>query len=452
VPPSLRVSPLLLCLTVVLIFASSSTTCAQSPTAVEQASVKAHSQNAGSDLDRLVREKRYPELERELPSSHLTATERSYFEGILADRRNHVPQAIAILENLVPSLRTANRSRAAATLRTLAGDYFKVGRYADASDVYSDLLKHFAANFEPAEKRAIGDNQQTFEWLRGAAPQTISGVRSFSVPTQRDPIGDLDVPLQIGEAKQWWIFDTGANVSTITSSTARRLGLIISKGQARTQGGATGAEVPLRTAVIPQLTFGEAILHNVVALVTDDKALDIDLGKNGHYQIQGILGYPVLAALGSFTVTGDEMVVSPNSQGSARSTSLYVEELTPLVMATVNGQDLLFGFDTGSSSAEFTSKYLHEFPRQFASLKTTEMRFGGAGGERMLPVYHLPQVEVVLGRAAAQLKNVPVLARDRGVDPLDQVFGNLGQGLLNQFRTYTIDFSDMRLSVGENVR
>jgi hypothetical protein len=57
-----------------------------------------------------------------------------------------------------------------------------------------------------------------------------------------------------------------------------------------------------------------------------------------------------------------------------------------------------------------------------------------------------------LGSASAQLNNVPVLTRERGVDPLDQVFGNLGQGLLNQFRSYTIDFNDMRLSVGENVK
>jgi hypothetical protein len=119
-------------------------------------------------------------------------------------------------------------------------------------------------------------------------------------------------------------------------------------------------------------------------------------------------------------------------------------------MAIVSGRDLLFGFDTGSSSAEFTSKYWREFPRQFALLKTSEMRFGGVGGERVVPVYHLPRVELALGSASAQLNNVPVLTREREVDPLDQVFGNLGQGLLNQFRSYTIDFSDMRLSVGEN--
>jgi tetratricopeptide (TPR) repeat protein len=201
---------------------------------VEPAPVKAHPQNAGSGLDRLVREKRYPELEHELPSSLLTSIERYYFEGILADRRNHVPQAIASLEKLVPGLPTSNRSRVAVALRTLAGNYFKVGRYADASDAYSDLLEHFAEKFELAERRTIGDNRQTFELLRGASPQTVSGGRSFRVPIQRDAIGDLDVPLQVGDAKQWWIFDTGANISTITLSTAKRLGLTVSKGRART--------------------------------------------------------------------------------------------------------------------------------------------------------------------------------------------------------------------------
>ena len=36
----------------------------------------------------------------------------------------------------------------------------------------------------------------------------------------------------------------------------------------------------------------------------DDKELNIDLGTRGSYQINGILGYPVLAAMQSFTVNG----------------------------------------------------------------------------------------------------------------------------------------------------
>ena len=46
-----------------------------------------------------------------------------------------------------------------------------------------------------------------------------------------DPIGDIDVPVRFGNTEQWWIFDTGANVSTISLGNAQRLGLTLSKGK-----------------------------------------------------------------------------------------------------------------------------------------------------------------------------------------------------------------------------
>jgi predicted aspartyl protease len=445
-PPSRTRRQFLLYLVIVVICANSSNFCAQT----RQVQGKAHSKHAAPKLDRLVSGKRYPELEHQLASAQLTVTERSYFEGIFADRCNHVSKAISILKRIMPSLRKTDPGRAATALRTLASDYFKVGRYADASAVYSDLLQHFAAQLTRAEKSDIDDSRQTLDLLRNASPQTVSGASHFTLPLRRDPLGDLEVPLRIGNTEQWWIFDTGANASTVTLSTAKRLGLTISQDRGKTHGGAE-AEVRFSTTVIPQVTFGDAIISNVVALVTDDKDLDIDLGSDGHYQIQGILGYPVLAALGSFTVTGDELVVSSHSQPSPRSTKLYVDDLTPLVTASVNGRDLLFALDTGNASAQFTVKYLREFPRQFAKLKTAEKNFAGAGGGRDMTVYHLAKVELGLGTATARLQNVPVHARELGT-PLDQVFGNLGQGLLSQFRSYTIDFSDMRLTVSENVK
>jgi predicted aspartyl protease len=421
----------------------------QSAAAPAQPSTKVHPKKRPLDLDRLVQEKDYPELERRLRGAHLTEIERSYFEGILADRNNRIFQAIAILEKALPGLRAANSHRAAVAIRTLADDYFKRGRYADASDAYSDLEKHFAREFSHAEWQGIEDNLRTYQLLRDAAPQTVSGARNFRVTVRRNPLDNIDVPIQIGDAKQWWIFDTGANTSTITSSTAKRLGLTVSKGSASTQSGATGVEIPLWTTVIPQINFGDAVVHNAVAVVMDDKSLNVNLGDHGHYQIEGILGYPEMEALGSFTFSGNELVVNSESQPSSRSTRLYVEGLTPLVEATVGGHELLFGFDTGANSSSFTAKYLREFPREFASLTSREHMAGGLGGLRSMRAYYLPQVELNLGSATASLKKVPVPTRDLGVDPLDSVFGNLGLDLLDQFRTFTIDFRNMQFSVGE---
>ena len=224
---------------------------------------------------------------------------------------------------------------------------------------------------------------------------------------------------------------------------------MISKGSASTQG-STGKEVALRTAVIPNLTLGGAVVSNVVVLVSKDKSFKVNLGKHSHFQIQGVLGYPVLAALGSLTITPDALEVRPASEPSPRSARLYVDEFTPLMAATIEGHELLFQLDTGADAASFTLNYLREFPGQFASMTPKQWGTGGIGGVRFMPAYTLPQVDIHLGSAVATLKNVPVMTEPLGLDPLDALFGNLGQGLLQKFVNYTIDLNRMQLVLGPN--
>jgi hypothetical protein len=307
---------------------------------------------SASRLDRLVQDKRYPELEQQLQSARLDSTERTYFTGIVADRSNHLSEAIADLEKVLPELKKTNSKHAAIALRALAGDYFRTGRYGEASDTYSDLLNHYASEFSPTERQAITDNRNTFGLFRGAPRQAVSGEREFKVQVRRNVLDNIEVPLQIGNQTEWWILDTGANTTTITVSTAKRVGLTISKTSASTQSGATGKEVPTWATIIPKMTFGEGVVSNVVVLVSEDSEFNVNLGEKEHYQIQGVLGFPVIAALGCLTVSGNELTVSPESPPSSRSTRLYVEELTPLLQATVDGHDLLFGLDTGSEGGD----------------------------------------------------------------------------------------------------
>lgn len=404
---------------------------------------------SAQDLDHLVQERNYLALQRELPSAELGSNDRLYFEGILADRLNRPAEAIADLQMVLPELRKNNVHRAALAIFAIANDDFLVGKYAEATALSTELLKNFPHEFSAADLQGIKDNRNTIALLGNAPPQTISGGRNFTVEARRDGIGDLDIPVEIGETKAWWIFDTGANVSAISRSTAARLGLAVSKGKAETQSGATGKEVPLSTAVIPEVKFGEAVIHNLVVLVMDDKALDIDLGKNGHYAIQGVLGFPAQVALGAFRVEGNQMAVSPEAPHSSRSTPMFVDEFTPMIAAQYAGDDLLFMFDSGNGGAELTAKFRDKFPRDFASLPVEQAVFGGAGGLKKIPVYHLPELQLKIGTAAAAFHHITVVSRNRGVEPLDELYGNLGQALLTQFRSYTIDYTRMELSVGE---
>lgn len=428
-----------------LFFLALGLACAPSPAAQPRPGGK-QARVSARVLDRLIRERRYPEFEEQLRSADLKASQRLYFEGILADRTNRVALAVADLNQVLPLLRRTNPHRAAMATRALADDYFLLGRYSEAAASCRELLGRFPTQFDATEKQTIGNNRHTFALFRGAPPQTISGARTFVAPLRRDPFGDLEVPLRIGAATEWWIFDTGANESVISASAAKKLGLKISKGRASARA-ATGIEVPLHGAVIPQVKLGSATIHNIAVLVLKDSALDMNLGKGRHYQIRGILGYPVLRVLGSFTISANEMKIRAEGRPSAESTKLYVDELTPLLEVAIAGHALLVGLDTGDTSANLGAEYFHEFPRQFASLKMFQSRSEGAGGSRLLSSYRLPRLTVRLGAAAVTLKNVTVYTSNQAGAPLQRVFGNFGQGFLDQFSSYTIDFKRMRFSV-----
>lgn len=403
-------------------------------------------------LDQLIQRKLYHQLQLRLPGAPLAATDRKYFQGIVDDRTHHVPEAVHELEEVLPELQETNSHRAALALRALGYDYFLLGRYSDAARALSNALDQYSSEFSPVEVHTIQNDRDTISLFRDAPPETISGQRAFTAPARRDPLTNMDVRIEINGQENWWMFDTGANLTTISMSTAKRLGLKLMEGHARTQSGATGKEFALWGAVIPEIKLGAATIHNCPATVLEDKALDIDLGKNGHYKIEGILGYPEMAALGSFRFGGNDLAVSPESQSSSAPARLYVEAFNVIVDAEVGGRELPFQFDTGNDNAELTARYTREFHARFTALKSVKRVFGGAGGLRTLPVYVLPEITLHFGETAVSLKNVPALAGDRGVDPLDQLCGNLGLAVLNQFQTYTIDFKRMQLTLGNKVQ
>jgi hypothetical protein len=178
----------------------------------------------------------------------------------------------------------------------------------------------------------------------------------------------------------------------------------------------------------------------------EDKELDINLGTKGHYLIEGIFGYPLISALGSFTIFDDKMEMQQQVDRQ-HAAHRYLQVLTPLVVAHSQGKDLIFSFASGASTGTLTARYFQAFPTQFASLKPNRMSAGGAGGTRFMQGYSLPSSELQLGAATATLHDLVVLTQPLGAGVLDAMYGNLGQALVAP--SYTIDFRRMQLCAGE---
>jgi Aspartyl protease len=199
-------------------------------------------------------------------------------------------------------------------------------------------------------------------------------------------------------------------------------------------------------AILPEVDFAGAKIRNVVVMVFDDANLNIPLGEGKSYQIQAILGFPVFQALKAITFSKDGYFEARAARKHAGYSRIFLDKLTPLVEGEVDGKTLLFSFDTGAGDSEFTKKYFDAFPKQFEGLKTKSMGTGGAGGMTENVVYELPSAKIEIGGQHVELSKVMTLTTLAGTG-LDELYGNLGQDLIGQFGSFTLDFGRMRFSL-----
>jgi len=400
---------------------------------------------SAADLDLLLNLRSYVELEKALKSDGgLSPEDRAFFTGVMANRRNRAAESIKLLQPLIPELSRSNQRRAVFALSTLADDYEKTFQYAAAADTYANLVQNFQPDMTPGEFSRARQEAERWNLLRGAPAQTAIVNGPFSVETKSNRVGLVQTTVSVAGHVIPMILDTGANLSTLSRSTALKLGLKLSSGQTTIEG-MTGNSIPARTAVIPELRFGKAVIRNVAVVVVEDKEMFVPALQ---YRLPGSLGFPVLSALGRITFFSDNRFgvgVRP-TPGKSVNGNLFLQRLTPIVAARIRGKQELFTIDTGATGSFLSARYYGDFRREFESQMVDEMDLSGAGGSQILPIYYARQIILNLGGACVRMKEIPVLIKARGV-PDDYYYGNLGQSALKSSRSYTFDFQSMSFTL-----
>lgn len=201
----------------------------------------------------------------------------------------------------------------------------------------------------------------------------------------------------------------------------------------------------VHTAVIPELRLGEAKLRNVAVIVVDDEDLVIpDL----HYRIPGSIGFPVLSALGRITFFADGRFGVGLKAGGGTSDSegkLFLQRLTPIVAAEVGEAEMLFIIDTGAAGSFFTVQYYLEHKKDFTPQAISDFELAGAGGSRTYTAYFAAKLNMKIGGACVMVSDLPVITQTRGLSD-DKFYGNVGQSVLDLFKSYTFDFQNMSFS------
>ena len=138
------------------------------------------------------------------------------------------------------------------------------------------------------------------------------------------------MPLEIGDREVRLGIDTGANLSVLARSEAERLGLSI-RPVGLQVGTSTGLSVEADVAVADRARLGTADYRHVVFLVFPDRLLSFPDGT----RIPGLVGFPMLEALGEVRFWADNTLEIPRRAPKRKGFNLAFDEQEPLVLATV---------------------------------------------------------------------------------------------------------------------
>lgn len=371
------------------------------------------------------------------------APETAFYRAFVAGAFNRPDESVAEARRYLEwagSAPAPGRRVEAETI--LAENLVRAHRYGEAADVYARLLPEVT---DSARRADFPMAVRVFGALRDVPAQTLELSGPLRVPLTRDKAGLVNVPVMVGDTGEHFVFDTGANLSTISESGARAFGFRIIDRPVEA-GTASGRNTPGRLAVAPEFRIGAATVRNAVFLVLPDSALafpQID------YRIHGIVGFPVIAALGEVTLTrAGELVVDPapaSSAGMDGEPNLCLNGLEPLVRVTMGPDTLHFGLDTGAQNSTLFPPF-HALRRADVEGRGTERttRVGGAGGSREMRSFAYGPVTLAVGGREATVARLSVLP-ERTIERSRYVYGDIGQDVIRQFEAMTLDFRRMQI-------
>src|SRR5690606_4855746 len=200
------------------------------------------------------------------------------------------------------------------------GNYARLYEYEKANGIVKEILDKYSGVLSKDQIEDYKNSQIMWTALSAQPKQEVKVNRLTTITMKRDVAGLANLPVKVGNIEADFIFDTGANISTVTETTAKQFNMKMLDGIIEV-GAITGLSVKSQLAVCPEFTIGDITVSTAVFLVSPADALAF---PQINYQINGILGVPGIGALedGEITKEGEVRVPKVPRQHPLRSMAL----------------------------------------------------------------------------------------------------------------------------------
>ncbi len=316
-----------------------------------------------------------------------------------------------------------------------------LGDYKKAADYSKIVLKNYGTYIKEKEKTDYENSLLIWEAMSGVPKQEVLKKSETKINMKRDMAGLYNIPVTFDDITFDFIFDTGANFSTITESYAKKLDLVFTNGII-TADAITGKKIGTKIAWAKSFFIGNIEIKNSLFLVVADEDLSF---AGGAYKINGIIGFPIMVALEELSIGRDGELTVPLVSTVSEKRNMVIDGFNPIVDVEYKNNPMCFAFDTGAKTTLLYAPFLNDNKKEIISVyKTEDIKFGGAGGDVKVPGYNLKNIELKVSDAGVILPEVSLLEK-KLMDKEEFFYGNLGQDFISKFDTMTLNFKYMSI-------
>ncbi len=309
-------------------------------------------------------------------------------------------------------------------------------QYSEAVESLQTIVSQYGHAIDSADLCDYQNSIRLYASIASVKPQCIHKQCDMIIPTYQNEFSHLIVPVLCNGKTVGFVFDTGANLSTITQSVAEEMDLKMINADV-TVGSSTDIDVTSQLAVADSIEIGGILYENVVFLVLPDEMLSFpSIG----YEIHGIIGFPVISQMEEIRMNQDGTIFTPLEPIDKGFQNMYFDGQSIIVQLIHENDTLHFFLDTGANSSQLSRKYIETHKEEIvAHAKLQHVHRGGAGGMVEVDEYVIDDFTYIIGSQSNTLKHMPVSMDESH----SQYEGVIGQDIFAQFDTMILNFRYM---------
>ncbi len=394
-------------------------------------------------LSELLQYKRFFSLQGELNKDNIELSEdkilfyKAQIENAFCNGKQSNEYAELLLKKYKSNF---NDTMLVKLLASEASNYIRNYQYKKASEAYKTILEQYDNALDSSEVAAYRNVYQLFGTLASVKPQLIHKTSNTKILSYRNHFNHLMTPVKSGQIEDEFIFDTGANLSTISDSYAQKMGLKIYESNIKV-GSGTEIDIQTKLAVADSFYVGDILFENVVFLVAPDEQLNF---PSINYEIHGVIGFPVIHQMNEIRIHNDGTITVPEESMDRKLNNMFMDVLTPVVQMFSQSDTLLMSFDTGAKKTELYQNYYEKHKAQIDSnTELQDTKIGGAGGIVDVKSYTLSDFPYTIGTKSMTLPEISITISESSSKAIFD--GNLGQDVFIQFNEMILNFQYMYL-------